>query len=215
MSVKIELASYCLQSKPSETNTGQNERRTPQRSNILYAVAAIFFFIGFLGFQQYQNSHANSFNAAQTAKTNRVYASSQQKENAAVVPTQTLLSQAADALSKHDLSAEVGVLLQQQIEQWREQIIYTAEPIIPPQNPPSWSTSGWLAFGVGCVAAAAVAGFVGYVVLPGGGSVFLIGDEKRRQKRARKRRTLIGKGIVLTLILGIASSVIASFVHFG
>src|ERR1017187_1067699 len=83
---------------------------TPQRRNILYAVAAIFFFVGYLAFQQYQISYANSFNAAQTTKTNRADTAFRQKENAAIVPTQTLLSQAVDALSKHNINAEISVL---------------------------------------------------------------------------------------------------------
>jgi hypothetical protein len=185
---------------------------TPQRRNILYAIAVVFFLVGYLAFQQYQISYANNFSTAQTSKTNRADAAYRQKENAAIVPTQTLLSQAENALSKHDLSAEIGVLLQQQIQQWRQQIIYTAEPVTPSQNPPSWSTSYWLAFAVGCAVAAAAAGVVRYLVLPGSGSVFLIGDEKRRQKRAKKRRTLIIKGIGLTLIVGIAASLLASLV---
>lgn len=188
---------------------------TPQRRNILYAVAVISFFLVYLIFQQIQISHANSFNAAQTAKANRANAAFRQKENVATVPTQALLSQAMSALSRHDLSAEIGVLLQQQIAQWRQQIISSEEPIVTYPNPPSWSTSYWLAVAAGCVAAAAAVGFVRYLVLPGSGSVFLIGDEKRRQKRAGKRRTLIMQGIGLALIVGIASSLIASFVHLG
>lgn len=186
---------------------------TPQRQNILYAVAAIVFFLAFIGFQQYQNSHVNSFNAAQTTKTNRADAAYRQKENAAIVPTQTLLSQAVNALSRHDLSAEIGVLLQQQIGQWRQQIVINEEPIIPASNPPSWSTSFWLALAVGCAAAAAAFGVVGYLVLPNSGSVFLIGDEKRRQERAKQLRTNIKWVIIGGIIVTVVSSFILSHLH--
>jgi hypothetical protein len=178
---------------------------TPQRRNILYAVAAIFFFVGYLAFQQYQISYANSFNATQTTKTNRADAAYRQKENAAIVPTQTLLSQAVNALSKHDLSAEVGVLLQQQIEQWRQQIIFNEEPTIAPLRPPSWSISYWLAVAVGCATAAAAVGIVGYLVLPSSGSVFLIGDEKRRQERAKQLRANIKWVIIAGIIVSVVS----------
>ena len=180
----------------------------PQRTNILYAVAAIFFFIGLFGFQQYQNSYVNRFNAAQTAQVNRANAANRQKETAATIPEKTLLSQATNALSKHDLNAEIGVLLQQQIQQWRQDIIRSEEPTIPYPDPPSWSTSGWLDFAVGCVAAAAAVGFAGYLVLPSNASVFLIGDEKRRQERAKQLRT----NIKWVIIAGLAVSIVGGFI---
>ena len=186
---------------------------TPQRRNILYAVAAIFFFVGYLVFQQYQISSANSFNAAQTTKTNRAEAVYRKKENAAIVPTQTLLSQAESALSKHNLSAEIGVLLQQQVQQWRQQIIFNAEPIIPSQDPPSWSTSYWLAVAVGCATAAAAIGVVRYIVLPGSGSVFLIGDERRRQERSKQLRANIKWVIIAGSIVSVVTGFILSHLH--
>jgi hypothetical protein len=155
-----------------------------QRQNILYAVAAIFFLVGFLGFQQYQNSYTNRYNAAQVARQIRAEAASQQAQNSVSVSPQSLLSQAKSALSKHNLSAEIGVLLQQQIGNWHQEIAFKPTPAS--SNPPSWSNSFWLPLAVGCAAAAAAYGAVGYVFLPDGGSVFLIGDEKRKQKRHEK-----------------------------
>lgn len=182
---------------------------TPQRRYILYAVAVIFLFLGYLGFQQYQISYANRFTAAQTINDNRANTAFRQKENAATIPTQTLLSQAENALSKHDLGAEVAILLQEQIEQWRQEIISSSEePVGPVSNPPSWSTSYWLAVTVGCATALAAAGIVGYLILPSNRSVFLIGDEKRRQERAKQLRT----NIKWVVIAGIAVSVISGFV---
>jgi hypothetical protein len=182
--------------------------RTPQRRNILYAVAAVFLFLGYLGFQQYQISYANRFDAIQTATSNRANVVFRQKENAATIPTQTLLSQAVNALSKHDFGAEIGVLLQQQIAQWRQQIISREEPVITYSNPPSWSTSYWLAVAVGCAAAVAAVGVVGYLVLPSNNSVFLIGDEKRRQERAKQLRA----NVKWVIIGGIIVSVISGFI---
>src|ERR1700677_377194 len=185
---------------------------TPQRRNILYAVALIFLFVGYLAFQQHQISYANNFNAAQTNKVNMANTAYLEKDKAAIVPTQSLLSQAVNALSEHDLSAEIGALLQEQIQQWRQQVIYSAEPTVSTKNPPTWSTSYWLAVAVGCAAATLSVGIVRYLVIPGSGSVFLIGDGKQRQERSSKRRTLIIQGIGLALIVGIAASLIASFV---
>jgi hypothetical protein len=174
----------------------------------LYAVAAVFLFLGYLGFQQYQISYANRFDAIQTATSNRANVVFRQKENAATIPTQTLLSQAVNALSKHDFGAEIGVLLQQQIAQWRQQIISREEPVITYSNPPSWSTSYWLAVAVGCAAAVAAVGVVGYLVLPSNNSVFLIGDEKRRQERAKQLRA----NVKWVIIGGIIVSVISGFI---
>jgi hypothetical protein len=186
---------------------------TPQRRSILYAVAAIFLFLGYLGFQQYQISYANRFNATQTVKADRANAAVRQKENAAIIPTQTLLSQAESAVSKHDLSAEVAVLLQQQIEQWRQEIISNEEPVGPAPNPPSWSTSFWLALAVGCAIALAAVGLVGYLILPSNRSVFLIGDEKRRQERAKQFRTNVKWVIIAGTAVSVISGLILSHLH--
>ena len=180
----------------------------PQRRNILYAIAIISFFVGYLIFQQYQITYANRYDAAQAAQGNRITAAYQRQETAATVPTQALLSQAIKALSKHDLSAEMAVLLQQQIQQWRQEIISNEEPIVPTSDPPSWSTSYLLVVTVGFGTALAVASVVGYLVLPSNRSVFLIGDEKRRQERAKQLRA----NIKWVVIAGIAVSVISGFI---
>jgi hypothetical protein len=181
---------------------------TAQRRNILFSVVVIFFVLGYLGFQQYQNSYTNRFYAAQTAQADRTNAVYRQKQNSATIPTRTLLSQATNALSRHNLSAEIGVLLQQQIEQWRQQLITSEEPIIKYSNPPSWSTSYGLAFAIACAVAAAAAGVVAYLVLPNSGSIFLIGDEKRRQERAKQVRSNIKWVIIGGVIVSVVSSLI-------
>jgi hypothetical protein len=173
----------------------------------VYAIAIIFFFVGYLIFQQYQISSANRYDATQTAQGNRITAEYQRQEKAATVPTQALLSQAISALSKRDINAEMTVLLQQQIQQWRQEIIANEEPILPASDPPSWSTSFWLAVTVGFGTTVVAVSVVGYL-LPSNRSVFLIGDEKRRQERAQQLRA----NIKWVIIAGIAVTVISSFI---
>jgi hypothetical protein len=180
----------------------------PQRQIILLAIATVFFFLGYLAFQHYQITYANNYSAAQGAQNNRITASYRQREHAATVPNQALLSQATSALSKHDLRAEITVLLQEQIEQWRMDIIANEEPIVPASDPPAWSTSFWMAVMVGGTATLAAVGAIGYLVLPSNRSIFLIGDEKRRQERAKQLRA----NIKWVIIAGIAVSVISGFI---
>jgi hypothetical protein len=180
----------------------------PQRRNILCAIAIVFFFVGYLIFQQYQISSANRFDAVQAAQGDRITAEYQQQEETAAVPTQALLSQAKSALSKHDMSAEMTVLLQQQIQQWSQEIITNEEPVLPASDPPSWSTSYWLAVTVGLGTTLVAVSIFGYLVLPSNRSVFLIGDERRKQERAKQLRA----NIKWVIIAGIAISVISSFI---
>lgn len=187
---------------------------TPKRKTILQAVAVVFFILGYLGFQQIQNSYTNEFNARQMA---RVSQSSAVASRIAILSNQRLLSRAATALSRHDLNAEMDFLIQQQIDQLRQEItgdqsvvanIGSSEMPSDP-TPPWWSTSGWLLLAVACAMAAIVVGF-GYLVLPSSKSVFLIGDEKRRQDRANNRRMqlrwTIGGGFIVSIVSGLLLS---------
>jgi hypothetical protein len=95
--------------------------------------------------------------------------------------------------------------------QWRQQIISNEESQAATNesdSPPWWSTSNWLPIVVAIGTAVFLAFFM-FLIFPSNSSVFLIGDEKGRQDRADKRRKYI-LGIGATLIVGIASSLIAS-----
>jgi hypothetical protein len=178
---------------------------TPRRNAILQGFVLIFLLLGYFGFQQIQDSYINRFNAALATQDERLSAPYQQELS---TTTQRLLSQATSALSRHNLAAEVDFLVQQQIGQLRQQISAQQGAASADSTPPSWSTSFWLLLAV--AAAAATVGFgIGYLLFPSNRSVFLIGDEKRRQDRADKRRKAT-VGIAITLILGVVSSIIAS-----
>lgn len=121
--------------------------RSPKRKSILEAIAVICLFLGYLGFQQIQESHVNRFNAAQLVQANR-NATKELKTNALSI--QGLLSQATDAVSEHNVAAEVGVLLDQYMEQWRQEIISDEQSQSTAQQsgsstPPWWSTSFFFA----------------------------------------------------------------------
>jgi hypothetical protein len=189
---------------------------TPKRKTILQVVAAVFFVLGYLGFLQIQNSYANRFTASYQAQVSQnADATDQRQANAAILSVQSRLSQATTALSKHDLNAEVDFLIEQQIGQLRQELASdksmaaltsSSDTSSDPGTPPSWSTSGWLALAVACAMAAITVGF-GYLVLPSSKSVFLIGDEKRRQDRANNRRTqliwTIGGGFIVSIVSGL------------
>jgi hypothetical protein len=191
---------------------------TPRRKTILQVVAVVFFILGYLGFLQIQNSYANDFNARHMAQVAQSSTAADQKQaNTAVLSTQRLLSQATTALSRHDLNAEIDFLIQQQIGQLRQELtsdqameaITSSSDTPSNPTPPWWSTSGWLLLAVACVIAAITVGF-GYLVLPSNKSVFLIGDEKRRQDRANNRRTqlrwTIGGGFIVSIVSGLLLS---------
>jgi hypothetical protein len=191
---------------------------TPRRKTILQVVAAVFFILGYLGFQQIQNSYANEFNARQMSQVSQSADTADQKQaNAAVLSNQKLLSQATTALSRHDLNAEIDFLIQQQIRQLRQEIasdqataaVTSSSDTPSDPTPPLWSTSGWLLLAVACTMAAITVGF-GYLVLPSNKSVFFIGDERRRQERANNRRTqlrwTIGGGFIVSIVSGLLLS---------
>jgi hypothetical protein len=96
---------------------------TLKRKTVLQVAAAVFFVLGYLGFQQIQNSYANDFNARYSAQVSQSSdAASLEQANTAIASTQRLLSQATTALSRHNLNAEVDFLIQQQIVQLRQEI---------------------------------------------------------------------------------------------
>jgi hypothetical protein len=104
---------------------------TPRRKTILQVVAAVFFILGYLGFQQIQNSYANEFNARQMSQVSQSADTADQKQaNAAVLSNQKLLSQATTALSRHDLNAEIDFLIQQQIRQRQQSLVAVTRPAI-------------------------------------------------------------------------------------
>ncbi len=192
--------------------------RKPKRKVILQAIAVVFFILGYSVFLHIQDSYTSRFNAAHTAQISRSAEAADQKQaNAAILSTQRLLSQATTALSEHDLNAEIAFLVQQQIGQLRQEIAsdqataaLTSSSDIPSDpTPPWWSTSYWLLLVVACAATAVAVG-IGYLVIPSSSSVFLIGDEKRRQKRADKFRTnmiwAVGVGFIVSIVSGLLLS---------
>jgi len=185
--------------------------RTPRRKAILQVIAVVFFILSYLGFQQIQTSASNRFNAAQLAQASQSDTATRQELASTIASTQRVLSQATSALSRHDHNAEVDFLVQQQIQQLRQQISSDKGSMASigetpgNQDPPGWTTSGWLLLAVASATAAVAVG-VGYLVTPSSGSIFLIGDEKRRQDRADRRRTQI----IWTIGGGFAVSVVAS-----
>lgn len=186
--------------------------RTPKRKAILQVIAVVFFILGYLGFQHIQDSAVNRFNAAQLAHAGQSDTATRHQLSSAILYTQGLLSQATSALSRHNLTAEVDFLIQQQIGQLRQQIgsdkgsLAAIDYNPTNQDPPGWSTSGWLLLAVASATSAIAAG-VGYLVVPSSTSVFLIGDEKRRQDRDDKRRTqmiwTIGAGFIVSIVAGL------------
>ena len=192
---------------------------TPKRKTILQGIAVVFLICGYLGFQQIQNSYANNVTARYQAQVSQSSAATSQKQaNAAILSTQSLLSQANTALSIHDLNAEVNFLVEQQISQLHQELAAdksmasltsSSDTSSDSGTPPSWSTSGWLTLAVACAIAAIAVSF-GYLVLPSSKSVFLIGDEKRRQERANNRRTqlrwTVGAGFIVSILSGLLLS---------
>lgn len=189
--------------------------RRPNRATLRQPVAAcILLFIGLTGFQTIQNIYANHYNAVQLAQSDQAQVPYQQEIEDSIPSDQMLLTQATAAVSKHNLNTEAGLLLQLQIAQLRDQIIHNEEdqtaanyPSYP--TPPWWTNAFWPQL-VAALATWAAAIGIGYLVLPSQSSVFLIGDEKRKQDKADKRRTQIIWGIGVAFIVGIASSLAAS-----
>jgi hypothetical protein len=188
---------------------------TPKRKTILQAVAVVFFILGYLGFQQIQNSYSNEIDANYMAQVSQSSTLADQKQaNTELLSNQRLLAQATTALSMHNVDAEIAFLTQQQIGQLRLAITAdqamavttssTAAPNDP--TPPWWSTSWWILLAAACAMSAITVGF-GYLVLPSNKSVFFIGDEKRRQDRANNRRTqlrwTIGGGFIVSVVSGL------------
>jgi hypothetical protein len=193
---------------------------TPRRKTVLQVAAVVFFILGYLVFQQIQNSYANDFNARYTAQASQSSdAESLERVSTAILSTQGLLSQATTALSRHNLNAEVDFLVQQQISPLRQEIASdkasmtaltsSSDASGDPGTPPSWSTSGWLVLAVALAMAAIAVGF-GYLLLPSSKSVFFIGDEKRRQERINNRRTQIRWTIVGGFMVSIVSGLLLS-----
>jgi hypothetical protein len=189
--------------------------RRPNRATLFRPIVSGFFLLlGLFVFQQIQDTYANHYVAVQSANANQAQASYQQKIEDNTFSDQKLLDQATGALSRHNLGTEAGLSLQLQIAQLRDQILHDEEdqavayyPSYP--TPPWWSTSFWLQL-LAALATWALAIGIGYLVLPSSSSVFLIGDEKRKQAKADKRRTQIIWGIGVAFVVGIASSLVAS-----
>jgi hypothetical protein len=96
---------------------------TPKRNTILQVVAIVFLIVGYLGFQQIQNSYVNEFNARNMAQVSQsAEVASQKQANTLILSNQRLLSEATTALSRHDVNAEIGFLIQQQIGQLHQEI---------------------------------------------------------------------------------------------
>jgi hypothetical protein len=187
--------------------------RTLQQSTILTIIGLIFLVVGYIGFEQFQNSYVNQHNAEQLSRTNRVDAPYARELKAVTPSNQKLLAEAISALSQHNLNAEVGVLLQQQVGELRQGLVSTEEEqafnAITYSASPWWSNSYWLVLAV-AIATAAIAVGIGYLTVPSSQSVFLIGDENRRQERAAKRRERIIWGVGATFILGVLSGLVSS-----
>jgi hypothetical protein len=166
--------------------------KAPKRKTILQVLAVMFFFLGYFGFQQYQNNYVNELRAEQAAQAGRLTAPYQRELAAAAPSNQKLLSQALNALSKQIISDRESQVTSP---------IYSA--------PPWWSGSYWLVIAVSGAAAAIAVG-IGYITIPSSGSVFLIGDEQRRQEQSDKRREHIRWGILVALVVGVASGFISS-----
>jgi hypothetical protein len=192
--------------------------RKPKRKIMLQAIAVVFFILGYSVFLHIQDSYTSRFNAEQTAQVSRSAVAADRKQgNADMLSIQRQLSQAAAALSKHDLNAEIDFLVQQRIGQLRQELtsdqamaaITSSSDMPSDPTPPWWSTSYWLLLAVACTAAAVAVG-VGYLVISSSNSVFLIGDEKRRQKRADKFRTnmiwVVGVGFIVSIVSGLLLS---------
>jgi hypothetical protein len=187
--------------------------RRPRRATILQFVALVCLALGYFGFQSFQSFYTNHFNAQHEAQAKKVAAPYQRELKAVEPSNHTLLNEATTALAKHNISSELGFLLEQQIIQLRQDVIFANEnqtPVIAdPAVPPSWSRSFWLAVAVAVAFAGIVTG-IGYLVLPSDESVFLIGGEKRGQQRLSIRRERITWSIIVAFLVGVAASLVSS-----
>jgi hypothetical protein len=181
-----------------------------RRTTILRAAAAVAFVVGYIVFQQIQTAQVNRLNAQYSAQNSKVTAPYLRQMNALNSSDRALLGKGESSVSKSDLKAEVDFLAQQQINQLRQQVISSNEnqatQAAKYPSSPWWATSWWLLTAVASICAAFALG-VSYLALPGRASVFLIGDEIRRQVVIeRRQRAIWGAGA--TIAGGVVSSII-------
>lgn len=206
---RARLTSLAIEARAVIKDRMQGARLSRRR--ILYGVAVAFFILGYFGFEAFQNSYANKIEAEQLVEANRIGAPT---ERALIQANQRLLTQAMSALSKHDLNAEVSILVQEQVTQLQEQVSTTTgsqnvAPLLPVA--PWWSNSYWLVLAVASTAAVAAVG-TGYLAIASDRSVFLIGSEKTRQERGDRRREFIRKGIGGAVIVTVLSTLILNLI---
>lgn len=186
-----------------------------RRTTILKVAAAVAFVVGYVVFQQIQTAQVNRLNAQYSAQSSRLTAPYSRQLNALNSSGKALLVQGENSVSKSDLKAEVGFLVQQQINLLRQQVISSNEgQATKADNYPSspwWSTSWWLLAAVASTFAAFVAG-IGYLVLPASASIFLIGDEVRRQAVIERRRDHIIWGLGAAAAVSLATGLILSII---
>ena len=119
------------------------------RSTIIKWVAAVCFVIAYFGFQTFQNTYVNQVNADNQATYSRLLAP-YTKEIASSIPSpQTLISQAKKAVEQGNLRAEIGFLIQQQIQQLQSEAIGQQEQKATTSSStitvPWWASSWWAA----------------------------------------------------------------------
>jgi len=189
-----------------------------KRNTVIGWAAVACFLIGYFGFQIFQNTYTGQVEARrQQAYVER--SEPYTKQLAAANPSSQVLGEQVDqakkALAQGDLRAEVSFLVQQQIEQLRQQIIEQQEQAVAKYPygivAPWWASNWWAAVAVGVIASLFAAGIV-YFLLPALGTTFMIGDEIVRQRRRSGRREKIIWGVGVAFIVGIASGIIASLV---
>ena len=182
------------------------------RSNILWGVAALLAILGYFGFQAVQNSNENKFYAIQNAQEGRISAPYTHDLKALDSSTQALLSQSEAALARHNIQDEVAALLRQQIDSLQQQTIGNRENQATNRSyaqPPWWESSGIFLL----IVTAAIVGIgtgIAHLVVPSNKSVFMVGDEKGRQKRADKLRHDFIWGILVALAISLAAGAILS-----
>ena len=185
-----------------------------KRGAILWAITLAAALVGYMIFQGFQSHEADHIYAQQASEMRRLEAPYQRELNELNPSDQQLLSQAEEAVSKGNLAAEVNFLARQQVAQLRQQIIDNKEDRATASDysaPPWWSTSNWLLFAVAIFFAAAVFGAMGFI-LPGGRSVFLIGEEKDRQARRDSRREKLIWQVAAALVIAILAGLIVAHV---
>ena len=122
-----------------------------------------------------------------------------------------LLSQEETALSGHNIDSKLNAILQQQIAQLQLEVINAKEGNITTpiySATPWWVDSYWLVIGVALISAAAAVG-IGYLIISSDKSIFLIGDEKRRQVQASNRRERVVWGVVVAFVVSVVASLVA------